>query len=119
MKERRQFVRLDINVVINWNKGDAIPDQTASVDLTKNISVGGICLIAYEKVAVGDVLDLTIDLPTRNTVSAKGKVMWVNEFELVGSESTQRYDVGVQFIQVREQDMQEISKFIFKFINVV
>jgi c-di-GMP-binding flagellar brake protein YcgR len=119
MEERRRFVRLDMNVVVKWEKITEDSNQiVGDTDITKNISVGGICLIAYERLEVGDKLRLEIELPTKKTVSAKGRVVWINEFEVIGRGLEKRYDVGVEFIDIRDEDREEINKFVFTFLHV-
>lgn len=117
MEERRKFVRLNANVDVKWAK--ITPDkESASGDLstTKNISGGGICLTMYGKnVDVGDLLDMEIDLPTKKTIRVKGRVAWVGEFEIVGGRHEKSYDVGIEFLEINEEDRIEISQFVFSF----
>jgi Tfp pilus assembly protein PilZ len=119
MEERRKFVRLDINVVVKWEKisGDLNNIVCNNKDITKNMSSGGICLITHEKLEVGDKLHLKIELPTKKIITAKGRVVWINEFEIVGGERERRYDIGIEFIDIRDEDKEEIGKFVFTFLH--
>ena len=115
MQERRKFVRLNANVDVKWAK---ITDKKESLlgDLSvgKNISGGGICLTAYGgNIGEGDMLYLEIELPTKKIVKTKCKVAWVGEFEIIGGRYEKRYDVGVEFLEIKDEDREEINKFIF------
>ncbi len=116
MEEKRKFIRLDVNVGVKWKK---IKEASLTADIAKNISEGGICLIANEKVAIGDLLDLEIELPTGKKITSKGKVAWVNEFEIIiGKMQMKRYDVGAEFLGISDEDREEIEKFIFTFLDI-
>ncbi len=117
MEERRKFVRLNTNVDVKWAK--ITPDKegaTGDLSKTKNISGGGICLTVYGKnVDIGDILDMEIDLPTKKTIKVRGRVAWVGEFEIVGGRHEKNYDLGVEFLEIDEEDRIEINQFVFSF----
>ena len=117
MHEKRRFVRLDVNVKVNWEKivvaQTAIPDKK---DSTKNISEGGICLIVYEKLNVADLLKLEIELPTKRIIQATGRVVWTHEF-IIGQPDQKRYDVGIEFLDISAPDREEIKKFVFSVLR--
>lgn len=118
MEERRRFPRFDMNVNVKWDKIADVPESNVSdVDVTKNISSGGICLIVYERLAEGDRLNMEIELPTRKIIRAAGKVVWIHEFELIGKSSEKRYDVGVEFLDLKDEEREEIKNFLFSFIK--
>lgn len=113
MEERRKFVRLDLNTMVEWEKTGR--DESAGESKTKNISGGGICLIMDGVINVGDTLNLKINLPTLKTIQAKGKIVWVDDFEIIGDRKEKRYEAGIEFIDIDVKDRQEINKFVFSY----
>ncbi|MFH1691453.1 MAG: PilZ domain-containing protein [Candidatus Omnitrophota bacterium] len=115
-EEKRRYPRLDINVNINWKK---VVENTASDTVvrgvSKNISEGGICLIVYERLNIGDVVVLDIELPVGKVIKSRGKVAWVKDFEIIGREKG--YDVGVELIDISQQDRDILRNFVFKLLN--
>ncbi|NQS99516.1 MAG: PilZ domain-containing protein [Candidatus Omnitrophica bacterium] len=116
MQERRHFPRLVAAVDVEYK---VLPEgarpQTETV--TKNIGAGGICLIVYEKVEVGRILNLKLHLPDTNlVVQAKGKVLWSSYFTME-RDARDRYDLGIEFTEISESDQQKLSLYIFKLIN--
>ena len=70
----------------------------------------------YEnEVNVGDVLRLNLELPTNRLISASGRVIWIGEVEIVGDSKKKRYDVGIELVDISEDDRNEIKKFIFAY----
>jgi len=119
MEDKRKYPRLDVNVNIHWQKTTKPSNSTLdSQDVTKNLSAGGICLIVYEKVEVGDRLKLEFELPTRQLIHCGGRVAWVKEFEIIGRENAKRYDIGIEFFDIGAEDRDEIKKFVFSFLDV-
>jgi c-di-GMP-binding flagellar brake protein YcgR len=117
MEEKRRFPRLDMAVDVLWKKvnlekasaGFGDPNQT------RNISEGGICLIVYDEVNVGDQLSLDIRLPTQQVIHAVGRVVWSSPFELITDQDTRkRCDIGIEFLQIAPQDKEEIKEFVLK-----
>lgn len=117
MDDKRKFARLNINVVVRWEKIGKVRESIVDSSLSKNISAGGICLILYgEKVEVGDLLKLELQL-AKDVISAKGKVVWVSEFEIVGDIDKKKYDVGVEFVEINDEYREKIKKFVFAVFN--
>lgn len=117
MDERRKFVRLNFDVDVAWKKIPPLDSSNPHRNSAKNISEGGICLITNEPVAVGDTLDLVIKLPAQNVINAQGKVVWASEFEVIGATREKKYDAGVEFIQIRENEQEEIKKFVLRHLT--
>lgn len=113
-EEKRKFSRLSILADVAYNKKDATEKEKLS--FTKNVGKGGICLIAYEELKVSDVLDLKILLPEEEKpLSVFGKVIWVKKFSIgIGNISqNERFDVGIEFLNINESDQEKINKYIF------
>jgi len=115
-QERRKFVRLNTLVDVVYNK--VSPSQKVEVSLTKNISKGGICLIAYDELKVSDNLDLNIYLPEDKTpLHVIGRVAWVKDFVICNIPNGKRFDVGIEFITITEEDEKKIDKYVFSRIE--
>ncbi len=109
MEEKRKFVRLKRNVNIKWAK--AKESVSPAEDITMDVSEGGVCFIAYEKLPIGEELNLEIELSNAKAITSKAKVSWVREFEIIGAKREKGYEVGVQFIDISPQDQEKIDKF--------
>ena len=113
--EKRKFVRLSALVDVIYSKR-AITEKETSI--TRNISQGGICLIAYDELNERDVLDLKLYLPGENSpIQATGKVVWVKEFIIGSIEEGKRYDVGIEFMDIKEEDANRVNKYVFSHIR--
>lgn len=116
LEERRLFPRLSASVDIQYNVVARVtPSGENSV--SKNISAGGICLIVYEKIEPGSILDLKFSIPEDNRcIEAKGRVIWSEHFT-VGTDAADKYDVGIEFTEVSQDDRQKISQYVFRLIK--
>jgi len=116
IQEKRRFVRLNALVDVIYNRVSLA--ETEKLSLSKNISKGGICLIAYERLEVSDLLKLDIHLPGEaESVNARGRVAWVKEFVIGDIPNNKRYDVGIEFVKINAEDLRKIDKYIFVHIS--
>jgi len=116
--EKRQFVRLNLLADITYTRRASPTNE--KISLTRNISKGGICLIAYEKLNQGEMLDLNIFIPEQEKpITATGKIAWVKEFIIGDPEKGKRYDVGVEFIKANDEELEKIDKYIGGNLKVV
>lgn len=111
--ERRRFPRLSVAVDIQYR---IIPDAIAyETGATANISAGGICLIIYEALNVGSVLELNIYLPDgQPIIKAKGRIVWIRPFN-VAKDKKERFDSGIEFLDINESDKKRIDNYVFSF----
>ncbi len=110
--ERRKFIRLNLSADITYTKVADSSNRESSI--TRNISLGGLCIISYERLGVGDILKLAISFPdSGKTISAQAKVSWIKEFIIGDPTSGKRYDVGAEFINIDQKDREDINKYIF------
>jgi len=111
-RDQRKFVRLNFLVDVIYHKRQLT--QKHKLTLSKNIGVGGICLIVYEKLIKGQLLELDIYLPKTNVpVKAIGRVSWVNEFIIGDPIKGKRYDVGIQFVEIKKNNLSKVNKYVF------
>ncbi len=112
-QEGRRFVRLNALVDVVYKKLSFLEEE---LSLTKNISKGGICLIAYEELKESDILDLEIYLPEdKIPINATGRVVWVKEFIIGSPIKGKRFDAGIEFMEIKEEDLNRIDRYVFTF----
>jgi c-di-GMP-binding flagellar brake protein YcgR len=115
-EERRKFPRLNLAVDINYSLLQKESSLKVGVQ-SKNISAGGICLIVYEKVKIGDSLALVINLPDgERPIQVNGIVKWIGEAILIADKKNS-WDVGIEFIGIKEEDREKLSKNVFRFLK--
>jgi c-di-GMP-binding flagellar brake protein YcgR len=111
--ERRRFVRLNSAVDIQYNLLEKEPAERLKTK-SRNISAGGICIIASEKLEIDDILVISITVPGETLpVVTKGRVAWIKPFE-IGKEG-QHFDVGIEFIEISPEDRKKIEQYVFTF----
>jgi c-di-GMP-binding flagellar brake protein YcgR len=110
-EERRKFVRLNVLANISYRMNLSQGDRKASN--TKNISMGGICFIAYEEMGISQLIEVSVNLPDGGfPINALCRVAWVNEFVVGGGPDNKKYDVGVEFIEIEQADVERINKYV-------
>jgi len=112
--ERRVFPRLNFNIEVDYT----VIEQDLPVQkvVTSNISAGGVCFIAYEKLASGTFLFLSFRLAQKGEViRARGKVIWQEESFSLSTDCTVRYDTGVEFVEIEAAAREIISQHIVSF----
>ena len=114
MRERRKWVRADVSANVKWAR-DIDAKDTGHEAVTKNIGGGGICLTTKEKLEVGDRLVLEIELPEKEIISSKGRVVWINEFEIIGVQTQKGFYAGVEFLNITEEDRAKVEKCVYEY----
>ena len=110
--ERRKYPRFNLLVDVNISRKN--DRGTNSCSRSRNISQGGICFIAYERVRELDVLNLEIVLPDSDgPINVAGKVVWVREFVIGDSPTGRRFDVGVEFLDIAQDTLDKIKNYLF------
>jgi c-di-GMP-binding flagellar brake protein YcgR len=113
MEDRRRFPRLDASLGVTWYKvSETKGYESARSDVAKNISSLGLCMIVYEKLEVGEQLSLTIELPDKNVVLTTGRVSWIRAFQLSGRDAPVNYDVGIEFLDIKQEDRRILKQFV-------
>jgi hypothetical protein len=113
MEDRRRFPRLDSSLGITWHKvAESSSGDSARSDVAKNVSSLGLCMIVYEKLEVGEQLSLSIELPNKSIILATGRVAWSRAFQLPGQETPVNYDVGIEFLNIKQEDRHTLKQFV-------
>ncbi len=112
-EEKRKFARLNILVDVSYKKRESLKIERLTV--TKNIGKGGICFVGYEALKESDIIDMNIFLPgEKSPMRITGKVVWVKEFVIGEPSRGTRYDVGVEFINIAQGDLEKVEKYMGK-----
>jgi len=111
-EERRRFSRFNLLVDVLVSKRPA--SEKERLLITKNISQGGACIVAYDVLKESDILDLKIFLPGDDeAVKVTSRVAWVKEIAIGGEGGrAKRYDVGVEFVGVDNETMSKLNKHL-------
>ena len=111
--ERRKYARLRASIV------EYCPIERSTVremTFTENLGGGGICFLASERLQEGTLLSLKIYLSNMSQpISAKGKVAWIQNSSFLDSRKSQNYDLGVEFIEIDEEDRKKILDYTIKY----
>ena len=82
-------------------------------DVIEDISIGGICIVVYDKVAIGDELRLQFSLPGKKKVEIKGTVRWIQDVRLFERDNRMtKHRVGIEFEALTEEDRDFIRRII-------
>lgn len=111
--ERRRYVRISADVPIRYSLPKEYNNHVKAIK-TKDISVGGICMIVNEKLNLHIMLCLRIDTPGLSSpIYAKGEVVWVKEnTEDKNTEGIRYFNIGIEFNDVQPQDKERLFSYI-------
>jgi len=94
---KRRFERLDAYHLVKY-KLLSTPKSSPVLASLKNISAGGICLNAKEKLPLGELIELTVNfLWAPKPVSIIAKIVWVKK---PGKKNNYYY--GLEFSEIEE-----------------
>ena len=92
--EHRKFQRFDSFVNVHYKYHDDV-DSAEVAGLTGDLSRDGLKLYTDQKIRIGGLVDLTIEIPDDpKSIKAHGEVVWCR----VSDKETARYSVGVRFL---------------------
>lgn len=96
-KDRRRHPRYRATIPLTYRVMHA---GVATESQTRDLSVGGIGLMVYEKFPVGTVLELTLRAdPPRGPMTVQGVVQWVREAPPKTGDPKRLFWAGVQITQ--------------------
>ncbi len=74
---------------------------------TKNISIGGVCMVLPHKISEGNVIRVEIPIESaQQPIKAFCEVQWCKPSE------KEKYEVGLSFIALKEEDAELLSTFV-------
>ena len=98
--ERRRYPRMKARVLY---KPTRILGQKRQAP---NISLGGMRIYSNQHFKKGQVLEIELSLPSGKLVIAKGLVVWVEAYP---KDSDALYDIGLEFIHLPAEAMEELK----------
>ena len=109
IEERRRFIRLEVPIELKYVVEDDASQMRRRV-ATKDLSCDGLRFISEQKIGEGAVLDLNLTIPgANNPVHIKGKAVWSRK---ISSEDAAPVEVGVEFIQIEEDNKNTFLKYL-------
>lgn len=108
--ERRLFIRIPIWFIVKYRlyPRNIEPPEEFRQGICKNISAGGICLAAKDRLKKGWILDLEISLPPlERDIHVFGKIVWSCE-----QKSTDHFIHGIEFKKINPKDFRDIKETI-------
>ncbi len=110
-EEKRRFPRFNLSVNVLVSKRALLEKEKLLI--TKNISQGGACIIAYEELEEQDILDLKISLSKdEKPIKVTARVVWIREIVIGEGEKDRRYEVGVEFIGLDNEIMNKLNRYL-------
>ncbi|MFA5093703.1 MAG: PilZ domain-containing protein [Candidatus Omnitrophota bacterium] len=105
--ERRQFERVNTAMSVQYRGIRQASDSVISA-ISRDVSAGGIRLLVDEFISVFTRLVLEIALPSiPNPVKVVSKVAWIRKRPY-----GEQYEVGVEFMDMPEEDRRGICDFV-------
>ena len=87
---------------------------------SKDVSAGGLCIIAEEELAPDTPLELEVKVPDlKDSIRALGRVVWQTKFEAANEQTKVFFNTGVEFTGISDFDRfnhgQAVSQICFDF----
>ena len=118
-EERRKFVRMNYTTPVKWkNLATSAEGSSFIIDITKDISAGGVRMILNTVLKAGDELYIKFKLPPDKTFNLKGQVKWTKEIELVSEEGDSTiYYAGIEFLDMSDEERDSIDQIVTFFTS--
>lgn len=113
--QRRNYFRLDCFAevkyrVVGESEDEAEKESSYVRTLASNLSGGGISLMLEEKIEPGSILECEMFSDQMRMVKFYGRVV---RFEDTGREGKYRYEAGIAYIEINDNDRETIVRYIF------
>jgi len=107
-KEGRKFVRAKYPCEITIQG----PQKHIISTHAENISAGGIRLLIEERIEPSSVIGLDLYGIAKEPIICKGRIKWVFTKKSPSNPNRLLYDVGIEFFQIKKEDVDEIMKLV-------
>ena len=111
-RETRRFPRLKVVIKVQRENIDQEDSGPEDIEVSRNISKGGICLAMSEKLEPNERVLLEIALSEGGSLRLKARVAWV--MENVKSQPWEAkqvsYGTGIEFLNISDEDREKIIK---------
>ena len=106
--ERRNYIRLKTPVPIAYT---VLSTGVTQGSFTKDISAEGLRFESSSKnIEKSNILDMKLEIDgARNPVHVKARVVWKKK---LGIEDNTPYDIGVEFVEIEEDNKNTFLKFL-------
>lgn len=116
---KRQFPRIKYPCLIVIRNGSDDDDKTNTVlTHTDNVGVGGVCVALKQAVKMFSVVEIELDLlDLGDHICCNGKVVWNVESEESGKTTPRLFDVGIEFVDIKDDDQLRLRKVIERLVR--
>ena len=105
LPHRRRCSRYKVDLKVSLGS-----DHNFYTGFVENISEGGVFIATHTLKAAGDILELSIRIPTgAETIRGTGEVRWVREFS---EQSNTPPGIGVRFLDLEPGSKEVIEQFL-------
>lgn len=104
--DRRQHIRLHPHFPVAYR---VLGSQEPRGSVTRDISIGGLCLLTADRLAPGTMVEISVDCPGRIAqIRATAEVMWSGALILEGDAQAEpnHFETGVRFLKIDAADLQ-------------
>lgn len=108
--EKRKFPRIRASVVEYCPIGNV---ESKQLSFTEDLGAGGMRIFCSQDFKIDTLLLLKIYLPLeKEPIEAKARVIWSRQSHFLDKNTEEKnYDVGVEFIEIDEEDRQSIFEY--------
>lgn len=114
--ERRKYPRLKDNVFIFGNLTSSSTEEFKVI--TRDISAGGLMFELERDIPKESELELEIYQPGNRdktiffSIHSLARVAWIKRLEGNLEQGENKYRMGIEFLEIKQEDRQRVAKFI-------
>ena len=111
-QERRKYVRLKAVVEVKYT----VIGKPGEINVfSKDVSAGGLCIIAEEELAPDTPLELEVKVPDlKDSIRALGRVVWQTKFEAANEQTKVFFNTGVEFTGISDFDRFNLNRYVIE-----
>lgn len=114
---KRRFPRANFPCLVKVHKKGSQQDFSTH---TENIGAGGICVILEKDLGLFSPVELEIDLRDNlPQVECGGSIVWVVQRAEYEKRKPNHYDIGIEFVNLKEEDRMRIDTIVDKILKGV
>jgi c-di-GMP-binding flagellar brake protein YcgR len=111
-EDRRRFARLSCAVEVEYmvvKNRQTVPLNTD----TRNVSLGGMSFMSFDRLIPGDVLKMKLILPgVEQALAIRARVIWCAPTRMGGTEQPEIFDTGIEFTDLSPEAKDILNRFI-------
>lgn len=113
---RRKFPRVNYKCIITIKTASEVPKILTA--RTENVGMGGIAVVLKESLSLFQRVELELLLENgQGPVRCGGSVVWVVKKSDPANKSAITYDIGIEFLNIKETDKNRIATIVEKIIS--